>query len=265
MQLHLINEKIKEEFKKDSLIHKLSFPELMKKYSISRWACWYWRKRLNLPKRVKGIDYYRPTKFPNEHLPPNLLSIIYGCLMGDGYIIPPLKNSYLVIGHSAKQLDYLKWKHTLFGKWAHRIRPINHPDGLQYRFQTPAHSDFTNLRKLLYPNPVGKRSELAKIVEPIIPLLTLQSIAIWYGDDGCLGFTKDSPRVWFSTDGFNSTDLSLVIKLFQEKFGISPHLLKRGKGYKIYFLVEDSRKFIRIIKPYLPKCMHYKVRFSKNE
>ena len=256
----------KEKLKYNFLVAKLPIKEIFRRHRITSRIFYRLKGKLNLPNRQNGRDYSRPTKFPNEHLPLNLLPVIYGCLMGHGYLIPPVKNYYMVIGHSVKQLQWLKWKHKQFGKWAYKIRPINHPDGLQYRFQTPAHPDFTELRKIHYTNPVGKRNSLAKSVSYLIPKLTLQSLAIWYGDDGCLGGKSDyRTRVWLATEGFSLQDISLIDNWFKNNFSLIPRHQELSSGKRIYFSVPDSQKFLELVKPYLPKCMYYKLGFSKNE
>lgn len=202
-------------------------------------------------------------------------SILIALCIGDGYITHQkqirkgriYQYNYLEISHRQHQGDYIQWKADLCtsitGKKntvrrkkykAKKILGINVEESLGYTF-TNTSPYFRVLRKWLYLNNKKKLSK------KMISYLDEQGLAIWYMDDGSTYVSK--------TDRTFTTEISThiqkeealeLIDLFKEKWGIQFHLHKKKENqYNIRAYSSNALKFIKLIEPFVPDCMVYKL------
>ncbi|MFQ6052147.1 MAG: hypothetical protein ACE5K4_10700 [Candidatus Hydrothermarchaeota archaeon] len=182
--------------------------------------------------------------------------VMVGCMLGDGciYIPKDYKNAYYQ--EHADNIEYLKWKGKILSRWLKvKIYQYNikskFPRGTEKIFLqgflfTNASQSLTYLKKIWYPN------DKKGVPESELGYLNGLGLAIWLCDDG-----SHYNEVVFHTDGFSLDDLDLLKEFFFKKFGIrvrldkSSHLLKITKRYE--------KKFIELIKPFVPNVMHYKL------
>ena len=192
-------------------------------------------------------------------LKPRQESIVIGSLLGDGTmrVGHDAKNANFKIEHGAKFRDYVLWKWRAFKKWA--------PSGIQQRFvslegekvtkswwfRTFRHPILTQIHKQFYRN--GKKIVPLNISEMLSP----RSLATWYMDDGNLNGGKTSS---ISTHAFDPKDIQLLIEALDQNFGLRAKAYQDGgRGLRMYFNNTESRKLHKIIRPFMPPIMRYKV------
>lgn len=203
-------------------------------------------------------------------------SILIALCIGDGYITSSKQvkkgkayvYNYLEISHGQYQKDYIEWKaklcQSITGRKCNVREKIQKaksicghtetPESIGYRFTCSA-PYFRILRKWLYPNNQKKLSK------KYISYLDEQGLAIWYMDDGSTyvsktdrGFTAE-----ISTHIPENEALELI-SLFKEKWNIQFHLHKKKENqYNIRAYSSNALKFIKLIEPFVPNCMAYKL------
>ncbi len=183
--------------------------------------------------------------------------LIIGSLLGDASIRQREKNSCFRFSHSIKQKGYCEFKRDIlkdfsiseFKEVKRKIRDnfIHAVD-----FSTKTHPIFNYYRKLFYKND-------RKIVsEEILNQLNARSLAFWICDDGSYDNTQG--YIILCTNAYNLEEHQLMKKFFNDRFRLDPTIGFRDKKYYyLRFKQEDSKKLIEIIKPFIPKCMLYKI------
>ena len=93
-----------------------------------------------------------------------------------------------------------------------------------------------------------------------------QGLAIWYCDDGCTYISKKN-RTDFTAEISTHVPKETaeeLIKMFAEKWNINFHLHKKAENqYNIRAYSSEALKFIKLIEPFVPNCMDYKIRVPK--
>lgn len=188
----------------------------------------------------------------------DLKSIIIGSLLGDGSlskIATAKANSRMSFGHSEKQLEYLKWKLSIFQKYNLATGNINkctqksirYISGqcVSYHSQTRQNAIFTYYRKAFYPE--GKKvlnmSEL-----DISPM----ALAIWFMDDD----QKCTRSYQINTQSFDTESLNKLCQYLCDKYQL---LFTIDKNNVLYLRTESIEKFEYLIKPYMHESMIYKL------
>lgn len=202
-------------------------------------------------------------------------SILIALCIGDGYITHQkqirksriYQYNYLEISHGQHQGEYIQWKADLCtsitGKKstvrrkkykAKKILGINVEESLGYTF-TNTSPYFRVLRKWLYPNNKKKLSK------KMLSYLDEQGLAIWYMDDGSTYVSKTDRTFTTEISTHISKEEALeLIDLFKEKWNIQFHLHKRKENqYNIRAYSSNALKFIKLIEPFVPDCMAYKL------
>ena len=183
-------------------------------------------------------------------------AILLGMAIGDGYITNSKNYKALVIRHSKKQESYLLFKKQLleniFKDRVISARSVQ--NGIQIAIGN--NKIFSIYRKWLYPNGI-------KYIPNVLKYLDLQSVAIWYMDDGSLTAKKRNGKI----HGYELTlntyvskeENQLIINWFKEKYSIC-FTQTKGKGkYRLRMGTKEARKFIFLVQPYIYKTMSYKI------
>jgi hypothetical protein len=92
-----------------------------------------------------------------------------------------------------------------------------------------------------------KPSTLKHITHPL-------ALAVWFGDDG----SKDVRSYRLATAKYSVKEIKLLIKWLKDIFKIESFLHKHGKYYYIA-IRRDRWKFTKMVEPYLPRCLDYKL------
>lgn len=181
--------------------------------------------------------------------------------LGDGCIC---KKGYLNFHHSEDQREYLMWKHSLFTKLGFqcsipRKKKNNTCNKNSYTFICKGGEFGKSLRNLLYtPNKDYFKSY-------ILDNITDLGLALWYMDDGCLRFIKDSEKnikgnmlqLHICTDEIKA---DFLIDFFKSQ-GFLFKKFRDHNHYSIYCSTRYSRKFLGRIERYIRRVpsMYYKV------
>lgn len=200
------------------------------------------RKALKLPHRECDIV---PLSFLQHQL-------IYGSLLGDGSTVKGEKdkNCRFSEAHSVKQKEYLLFKFKELQPFSGKF--IEYPGryGIEVKFSTKAHTIFNSFRKMFYNKNGQKIIKFATLKHITHPL----ALAIWFGDDG----SKDTRSYRLATAKFSIKEIKLLIKWLKEVFKIESFLHKHGRYWYIA-IRKDRWKFTKLVEPYLPECLHYKL------
>lgn len=190
-------------------------------------------------------------------------SIVFGTLLGDGYLRPTNGNSEncsyaLSLCHGEKQLEYLKWKFTEFAYFVTtKTFRINmrqfRGNAPTYAFSTVSHPFLNEAHRICY-SANGKKDITEQWLQYINPL----ALAVWYMDDGSLN--KRTHTVVLCTNSFSREGQLLAIDFLKRRYGIEAVLEPRRNDQTVIRInASQSRKFMDIISSYVPDCMKYKL------
>lgn len=206
------------------------------------------------------------------------IGILVGMCYGDGYLnVRKNKRGFwksdLVIVHSIKQLEYLTWKHerlikifggkntiAMFDQFLPRTDKV-------YRMcrVSKSNSYFRRLKHAIYKNGVKK------FTRNTLNLLTPEGIAVWYMDDGHAGrnYNRDDKvsSVYSTISTYCSEkEARIICDYFIEKWGIEFRvgydMTKRSNPEHSHIIrvnTHMTRRFVKLIKPYILPSMQYKI------
>ncbi|MHC4912453.1 MAG: hypothetical protein ACYTE5_05540 [Planctomycetota bacterium] len=181
----------------------------------------------------------------NRPLSNDELRVINGCLLGDGTLTVSGKNFRIRIEHSLAQQEYVMWK---YGRL--KSLTITSPKVVSahrsIRFGTVGHPYITQLRRQWYDRGRKKLPENFDLDEFML--------SIWFMDDGC----RHRDTVDISVHNFDMKDISKLQVLLKQK-GVGSTVNSDQKGYRLYILKDSYSVFKRLVKPYMIKCMAYKL------
>jgi recombination protein RecA len=188
------------------------------------------------------------------------LDVLIGIVMGDGYLQKTgSKNARLRLEHSAKQKDYILWKHDILAnlmqsrpKLLKRFNPVWKKTYSYYRCQSHSSPVFGMLRRLFYGN--GRKI----IPENIDELLrSAVSLAVWYMDDGYFYNRDKSAYIYMAS--YPRVELDRLLYALANNFKLRPGILvKKGKYPCLYFSVDETRKLMDVVRPYIIPSLSYK-------
>lgn len=150
----------------------------------------------------------------------------------------------LRVEHALKYKDYVSWKYKNLQRLC--MKEIqNVPQHSSVRFGTVGHPEITAMRQEWY---------CPEKQVPVDLKLTSLILAIWFMDDG----TRHRDTVDISVHNFSTESLNYLrdqLKLFQIETTINTD----SKGFRLYVLKKSYECFKRFVKPYILKCMAYKL------
>jgi hypothetical protein len=204
--------------------------------------------------RSKQIEEYKKTL----KLTSKQREILVGLILGDGHLetLNNGKTYRLKIEHSLKQKEYLDWLYSNFKEWINKTPEVRKRISLgkiieTYGFTTYSSGILRFYGQQFYFN--GKKI-IPKIINKII---TPQSLAIWFMDDGSIK-SKKHKTLLIHTQGYSKNDLELIIKVLKNKFGLKVGLQKQYDKWRLYIFSESVNDFKKIISPYILPSMQYK-------
>ena len=183
--------------------------------------------------------------------------IMYGSILGDGYIRPGKAAYALSFTQGEKQKDYLLWKLHEFDNYVvtkeltSRVTNF-HGNAPVYSFSTITHPEITAAYHVTHPN--GQKRITTEWLSKLSPL----SIAVWYMDDGSLN--KRYGTIVLCTNAFPLEDQLLLIDFFEKAYGL--HLKaekRRNDQYILRINASESKLFRSIVAPHVPSFMDYKL------
>lgn len=192
----------------------------------------------------------------------NQKAIVYGLVLGDGYVQSTgKKNARLRIEHSVKQTAYVNWKYKqLENLFAHKPKKVvrKHPSNQQsysyLRLQSHSSPWFGKLRQQFYANnkKIIPDSISTYISSPL-------SLAVWYMDDGYYYQRDKSAHIYLPA--FGKGDISKLIKALKEKHNLNPGWYCRPdkKSCQLNFTGKNKDKLFTLISPYIIEELKYKI------
>jgi len=205
----------------------------------------------------------RKQKVTESPLSKKCLEIILGSLLGDGSlkIHKHYKNARFSFRHSIVQKEYFFWKlkemKEISSKncWWIQKNDGGFSKNDKIRYQSLAKPSLTEIYDL-----VSKRGKF-KIKRKWLNLLTPLSLAIWWMDDGSI--IGSGRKGVFCTDSFSRKEQLILSQYLNKVWGIKVKVGEKKKNSGVYRLwiysPEHMKKFLRIILPYIPENMIYKV------
>lgn len=195
----------------------------------------------------------------------NVISIIFGSLLGDGYAEYRSKGNGTRIRfyQEGSHLSYLLWLHKILANLEYcnpttpKIQTRLGKKGVVrkiIRFNTWTYSSLNWIQELWYVN--GKKSVPSNIGEYLDPL----ALAIWIMDDG----SKIGSGLKLSTNSFSYSDCLLLVKVLYDNFNIKASVQSAGAGplnpqYHIYIWKDSMPLLWKIVEPYVHSSMKYKL------
>ena len=188
--------------------------------------------------------------------------LIIGSTLGDSNIRQRNKNCMFRVGHSPKQKKYIEWKFEILKEFNSKgikltQRVIKDRLVSTHNLDINTHYVFNFYRKLFYNNGIKV------ITREILDYLTPRSLAIWLCDDG--SYCKRLRYIILCTNSYSLEEHKVIKKYFEEVWELSPTIgFRDNEYYYLRFKVEDTKKLVEIVKPFIPKSMGYKIG-EKNE
>lgn len=204
--------------------------------------------------RSKQIEEYKKTL----KLTKKQKEILVGLILGDGHLetLNNGKTYRLKVEHSLKQREYLDWLYLNFKDWINKTPEVRKRTSLgkiieTYGFTTYTSSILRPYAQKFYQN--GKKI-IPKTIDKII---TPQSLAIWFMDDGSIK-SKAHKALVIHTHGYSKNDLELITKVLEQKFGLKIGMQKQYDKWRLYIYSESVDNFKKIISLYILPSMRYK-------
>jgi hypothetical protein len=224
-----------------------------------------------------------------DNLEPSKSAFLRGCLIGDGWLgLQRRKYVHLRIGHSVKQLDWLKWKaeriNSILGTSRRVLGPYYQTSGdcsekryESYLYSVDDHETFSPWFDRWYR--AGDPKVVKTLDADFLEGLGLQELAVLWCDDGSIHSSerqakhrlKDGTiRLYPYVEGkgsiatccFTAEENALLIEWIESLTGVK-FRLERSKGYaRLGINKKALREFIPQIAEYVPDCMKQKVDLS---
>jgi LAGLIDADG DNA endonuclease family len=174
-------------------------------------------------------------------------AIIIGSLLGDGSMRCKT-NALLEINHSFDQRSYVDWKFSQLADLVATPPKARSGNGgrVAYRFVTRSAPVLTPYYRLFYEQG---RKRVPKL--ELAPL----SLAVWFMDDGC----RSRNAVYLNTQQFDEQSQRVMLALLREQWGLDATLNRDKSYYRIRISVTATKRFARLIEPYLLPELRYKL------
>lgn len=173
--------------------------------------------------------------------------IIIGSLLGDGSM-RCRANALLEINHSIGQRTYVDWKYVKLAELVSTPPKARSGNGkrVAYRFVTRSLPELTPYFHEFYDS--GSKRIPASIE------MTPLTLAVWFMDDG----SRSRSAVYLNTQQFSEGEQRLLLRLLREQWEIDGTLNRDKSYFRIRIRVESTRRFRRIIEPYVLPELRYK-------
>lgn len=176
--------------------------------------------------------------------------ILVGLLLGDGHL--ETRNSgrsyRLKVEHSEEQSDYAEWLFQVYKNLCEQTelyRRVRSDGRVSVGFTTQTTGSFCFYGQQFY---VGNKKRIPPLIHK---LLTPQTVAIWFMDDGSRK-SKKHRTYNIHTLGYTKSDLEFVRDKLLNTLGISSMLhAQRNNTWRLYIGSATADKFTQMIKPFV--------------
>ena len=191
-------------------------------------------------------------------------SFIIGSLLGDGtmWLGDGAVNANFKVEQGLVQKEYVFWKYEILKSLVFTEPKLSFrydSNGKRYEkswwFRTIRHPLLTEIFRRFYLRDgfrCGRKIVPKDIEKDLNPL----ALAVWIMDDG----SYSQKKIDISTYSFSLEEVKFLQKVMRHRFGIKMLFFRdREKGYRMYANVEESKKLIQTIYPYIIPTMMYKI------
>lgn len=218
---------------------------------------------LSLDLNMEIIPFIMPKIRANKRIGPHnidILSIIYGTLLGDGTLYNVKGNIRLRV--EQKNQDYLYYLFRLIKSLGYcNTLPFKNKRGTYY-FYTYTYTSLIFIYNDFYKNNI-------KVVPKNIELyLTPLALAIWIMDDGAV----QTSGLNLCTHSFTYSDNLRLCEILQSKYNLKVSIIKGGFSkdgltpqYRIRISKYSMKDLYEIVKPYMCPSMMYKLKIKLNK
>jgi hypothetical protein len=245
----------REQLYQDYLVDRLSIDELRDK-----WGCYEsWVKKLGIPLRGYPVKDVQRKRFT-----PSQLQIVYGVVLGDGYLNIPkgCRWPQLSIEHSVLQEEYVIWLREKLEPFSGKLERYAARQNVykgrtifgkgSVRFRTCAHPELLPIYEECYPNKV--RHITAEHLEK----MDAPAVAVLFMDDGCNSDLNKG--ICFSTGEHPIEEQRILSDWFLSQWGLVNTIRHQKEcGYRITFYGKSARGLLSLIEPYIAPSMLYKL------
>ncbi len=201
-------------------------------------------------------------------------AVVMAAALGDGHVAltGSKMRARLSMRHGVAQKDYLDHKIRLLGNLVRSGPHYDNGAGTYsktgtYAAATLSRPEIAQIHRELYGDAGRKR-----ITRAYLEQLDELGLALWYLDDGSLvtannkyervgGGTSVYPatRSTFSTYCFAAEEVAETCSWLQERWGIEGRMSVTAKGPVIWLTLAGTARLHKLIAPYVPPCMEYKL------
>lgn len=241
-----------EEVLKDLYLNQLlTEKEIGDKYGVSQVCVNRYRKKWGIP--TLGKTGRLTATLPQE-LTKTQEQVLVGSLLGDGWMTASSdRAAQFLEGHCLKQEPYLRWKGDILdpfvSSYGSTKKEMHDEVFSGVYFGTKSCEVLRPYYDWFYPAPERKRVFPADLYKRMTPLV----LAVWYMDDGSVT-TRGEPKISFGLDDVSRERAIRALK----KLGLKPVIYGVGGDQGIHF-PKQSDLFRKLIEPYVPDCMAYKL------
>lgn len=237
----------------------LTDAEIASKFELNSWNIAQLRQKHG----IAGINA-RQREFlrrpPSCPLSDRQQSILRGMLLGDGCLKPSGSRAYLSVSHSDKQLQYMTWIYDELRTICHNPprQEIHHGKYQMHSLMSETREDLAQVRSILY---VPHKMVVASYFEKLDDL----GLAVWYMDDGSLGYINKTTLCYsLATNAFSESEQIILKTLLKSNFGIDvelrPSTSQTGKQQFTLAVTKASfDRFTDVVGRHIVPSMSYKL------
>jgi hypothetical protein len=190
----------------------------------------------------------------------DLLSIIFGSLLGIGRMAQEKEGSRMIFCQLKDQREYLIWLRSKVAEQGYcrntsRIKHIKAPGrgkGYYLSFETFTYTSFNFIREAFYIK--NKKVVPHNIGDYLTPL----ALAVWLMNDGSIYKNKG---IKFTANSFRLREVKILSNVLSKNYNLKTSIVDRGvkDEYNIYIPKSSLETLRGIVKPYIHKSMLNKI------
>mgnify|MGYP001810142052 CR=1 FL=1 len=189
----------------------------------------------------------------------DVISLFFGCLLGDSYAEKRSGSTRIQFKQSSRNVAYLMWFHKFLADrgYCNPEKPVkkttinkNGKTYYSYQIRTWSSANLNWIYDAFYVNSVKQ------VPTCIHDYLDEFALAVWIMVDG----GRSGGGVLLATYCFSYEQLSMLVSVLENKFGLKCSIQKKTSGPVIYVFKESMPKLRSIVLPYLVPSMRYKVK-----
>lgn len=185
--------------------------------------------------------------------------VVVGLLLGDGHLELSRRSlARLCVRQHPRRRAYVDWLYDNLKRFIQMppkvVMSYDRRNGMstpRYGFKTLAYPVFVEWHSRFYQN--GRK----RVPDGIDQYLDAVALAVWFADDG--SFKTDSRGLLLNTNAFSMESQRRLQEALAQRFGLKSTLHKLRQWRRIYIPASSTDRLIKVILPYLPECLLYKL------